>query len=80
MDEVWTYEWKNILRISHLSINSCVKCAFNAQYQYVKCTNYEWTNVTWFSFLNHEILSLWWMEKKSTSVIKRLKLHTQLGW
>jgi len=55
-----TYERTSIERLSHLPINSCVKCIFNAQYQCVKRTNYIWTNVAWFLFISHEILSLWW--------------------
>ncbi len=58
MDEVQAYEWTNVIRILHLSINSCVKCVFNAWYQCLKHTNYEWTNVTQFLFLSHEMLSL----------------------
>jgi hypothetical protein len=34
----------NVTWISHL-INLCEKCVFNAQYQCVKCTNYEWMNL-----------------------------------
>ncbi len=45
------------------SNKSCVKCAFNAQYQCMKHTNYEWTNDTRFPFLNHEMLSLWCIYK-----------------
>jgi hypothetical protein len=58
-DEIRTYEWTNVTRISHLSINSCVKYVFNAQYQCMKHMNYEWINVTWFPFLIHDLLSLW---------------------
>jgi hypothetical protein len=54
----------------------CQMC-FQCTISMVKCTNYEWTNVTQFLFLNHEMLSLWWMEENSTSVVKKLKLHTQ---
>jgi len=32
MDEVQTYEWMNVTQISHLSMNLCVKCIFNAWY------------------------------------------------
>jgi len=58
-NEVQTYEWMNVTRISHLLINSCVKCVFNAWYQCVKHMIYEWTNFTWFPLLNCEMLSLW---------------------
>jgi hypothetical protein len=58
MNKVRTYEWMNVTQILHFPINPCVKCVFNAQYQCVICTNYEWTNVTWFPFLSCEMLSL----------------------
>jgi len=58
MNEIRTYEWMNVTLISHLLIKLCVKCAFNARYQCVKCTNYEWTNFAQFSLLNHEMLNL----------------------
>jgi hypothetical protein len=32
MDEVWTFEWKNVTQIFHLPIILCVKCAFNTWY------------------------------------------------
>jgi hypothetical protein len=41
-------------------VNPCVKCVFNAWYQCMKHTNYEWTNFAWFSLLHHEMLYLWW--------------------
>jgi hypothetical protein len=40
----------NATQILHLPINPFVKCAFNAQYQCMKHTNYEWTNNIWFPF------------------------------
>jgi hypothetical protein len=56
------YEWQmNFTWILHLLINMCVKCVFNAQYQCVKCTNYEWMNFAWFPLLNNEMLSLRWL-------------------
>jgi hypothetical protein len=33
-------------------------CVFNAQYQCMKHTNYEWMKFTWFSSLSCEMLSL----------------------
>jgi hypothetical protein len=56
-DDLWTYKWMNVIQILHLPINLCVKCVFNAQYQRMKCTNYEWTNFAWFSLLSHKKLS-----------------------
>jgi hypothetical protein len=39
----------------HVVENQLVrKCPFSPS-----GTNYEWTNVTWFLFLSHEMLSLW---------------------
>jgi hypothetical protein len=32
MDDVWTFEWKNVTHIFHLPIILCVKCAFNKRY------------------------------------------------
>ncbi len=61
MDEVRTYEWMNVTWISHLSLNSCVKCIFNAWYYCMKHINYEWTNFAWFPLLGHEMLSLWFI-------------------
>jgi hypothetical protein len=55
----WTYKWTNVTCISHLPINLCVKYVFNARYQFMKCTNCEWTNFVWFPLLSHEMLSLW---------------------
>jgi hypothetical protein len=59
MDEIQTYEWMNITRILHLSINLWVEYVFNTWYQCMKHTNYERTKVTWFPFLSHEMISLW---------------------
>jgi len=61
-DEGWNNKWTNVTQISHLPINFCVKYVFNAQYQCMKCTNYEWTNFAWFPLLSHEMLSLWCKE------------------
>jgi hypothetical protein len=58
-NEIGTYEWTNVTWILHRPINLCVKYVFNAKYQCVKCTNYEWTNFARFSLLNCEMLSLW---------------------
>jgi hypothetical protein len=60
IDEVQTYEWTNVTQISYLPINLCVKCVFNAWYQCVKHTNYEWMNFAWFLLLSCEMLSSWW--------------------
>jgi hypothetical protein len=59
IDELQTYEWTNVTQISHLFINMCVKCVFNAWFQCVKCTNYEWMNFAQFRLLSCEMLSLW---------------------
>jgi hypothetical protein len=34
-NEIQTYEWMSVTQISHLPINPCVKCVFNAWYQCV---------------------------------------------
>jgi hypothetical protein len=71
-------EWMNVTKILHLLINLCVKCVFNAQYQCVKCTNYEWTKFAWFSLLSCEMLSLWWhLYKHNMPWDKRLTPNTQ---
>ncbi len=58
-------EWMNECHTNFtLPMNSCVKCVFNARYQCVIRTNYEWINVTWFPFLSHEMLSLWCHNQK----------------
>jgi len=50
--------WMNVTLISHLFIKLCVKCVFNVWYQWVKFTNYEWTNFAQFLLLNCEMLNL----------------------
>jgi hypothetical protein len=50
----------------HLLINLCVKYVFNAQYQCVKCTNYEYIFFAQFPLLSHEMLNLWWRAQKNT--------------
>jgi hypothetical protein len=57
MDEIQTYEWTNVTKISHPPINLCFKYVFNARYLCVKCTNYEWTNFARFPLLNCEMLN-----------------------
>jgi hypothetical protein len=64
IDEIWIYEWTNVMWISHLPINLCVKCVFNGRYQCVKHMNYEWTNFAWFLLLSREMLSLWWRNRR----------------
>jgi len=58
MNEIRIYEWMNVTLISHLLMKLCVKCVFNAWYQWVKCTKYERTNFAQFSLLNCEMLNL----------------------
>jgi hypothetical protein len=59
IDEMQTYEWTNVTWISHLPMNSCIKCVFNAWYKCMKHTNYEWTRFAQFPLLSCEMLSLW---------------------
>jgi tRNA U38,U39,U40 pseudouridine synthase TruA len=54
MDEIQIYDWTN------------VKYVFNAQYQCVKCTNYEYIFFARFPLLSHEMLNLWWRAQKNT--------------
>jgi hypothetical protein len=58
-NEIWTYDWANVIQILHFSINVCVKCVFNRWYKCVKYMNYEWTNGTQFLFISCEMLNLW---------------------
>ncbi len=58
-NEMWTYKWANITWSLHFYINSRVKYVFNAPYQCVKNTNYEWTNFARSPLLNCEMLNLW---------------------
>jgi hypothetical protein len=46
-----------------LPITLCVNYVYNAWYQCVKHTNYEWMNFAWFPLLSTEMLSLWWKTK-----------------
>ncbi len=62
INDVWTYEWMNVIQILHLPISMRVKCVFNAWYQCMKCTNYKWMNFAWFLLLTHEMLNLWWIQ------------------
>jgi hypothetical protein len=59
INEVQTYEWTNVIWILHLPLNLCVKYVFNARYQCVKHTNYNWMNFAWCPLLSYEMLSLW---------------------
>jgi hypothetical protein len=69
MFEVWTYEWTNITWISHLLINMCVKCVFNAWYQCVKPINYEWNFFAWLPLLSYEMFKFVMIHHKSTRTI-----------
>ncbi len=59
VDKWSTNLWINVIRISHLPLNLCVKYVFNAWYQCVKHTNYKWMNFGWCPLLSYEMLSLW---------------------
>jgi hypothetical protein len=86
MNKVWTYYWMNIIQISHLLINMCVKCVFNAQYQSVKCINYEWMNFAQFPLQRYEMLSLWCRfenvdckRSKQLEIIFQVMISCELG-
>jgi hypothetical protein len=68
------YEWTNVTQILHLSINMCIKCVFNARYQCVKRTNYEWTNFAWFSLLNCEMLNWWCKHAQNNEILLNMNI------
>jgi hypothetical protein len=51
-----------MLNMFHINIpiNMYIKFVFNAQYQYMKRTNYEWMNFAQFSLLIYKMLNLWY--------------------